>query len=173
MVKGKIRALEYSALGLGLLLITWGLLIPGQVKSEDSPAPSKTVASVPASFEVKNSPQVATTEPVIREVIVYRERVIRVYVNELVPFKSLSELKAWVADNYIKDAVPCRCVDTALELCKRAWRDGYQMSTEIVGDGKSKGHMICSTIIGDKIYFIEPGHTAVWLAGISYDVSGN
>ncbi len=90
---------------------------------------------------------------------------------ELEPFSSLSELKGWVASNYIKDAIPGRCVDTALELCKRAWRDGYQMSTELWGDGKREGHMLCSTVIGDKIYFIEPSTGAVWLAGVKANSS--
>ena len=128
---------------------------------------------------------VTIREPVIQEVPVYVEKVIRVpqwivqevpvYVRETeyveVPaeinsFQSWRELQVWLANNYIKDAVPGRCVNTALELCQRAWGDGYQMSTELWGDGKREGHMICSTVIGDDIYFMEPTSTFSWLAGV-------
>ena len=130
-------------------------------------------------------------EPVIQEVPVYIEKVVPetviqevpVYITkteyisgpvELKPFESKTALKKWLSDNYIKDAIPGRCVDTALELCSRAWRDGYQMSTEVRGDGEPKGHMICSTVIGREIYFFEPAHTAVWLAGVkATSVAGN
>ena len=81
-------------------------------------------------------------EPVIQKVPVYIEKVgpetvvqeVPVYITkteyisgpvELRPFKSKAELKKWLSDNYIKNAIPGRCVDTALALCSLAWRDGY------------------------------------------------
>ena len=134
---------------------------------------------------------VTVAEPVIQEVPVYVERIVRepywiiqevpVYVRqteyaevpkELKPFESWHELQVWLANNYVKDAIPDRCVDTALELCQRAWEDGYQMSTELWGDGNRKGHMICSTVIGDNIYFMEASSTFSWLAGAKKSMSG-
>lgn len=85
--------------------------------------------------------------------------------KDLMPFESKAELQEWLEENYIVDALPGQCVDTALELCGLAWWDGYQMSTELQGDGEPEGHMICSTIIGDVIYFIDPAHTAIWVGG--------
>jgi len=87
--------------------------------------------------------------------------------KDLRQFMSKDELQEWLRENYIRDAPPNQCVDTALELCQLAWHDGYQMSTEIQGDGKPKGHMICSTMIGNIIYFLDPADTAVWVGGKS------
>jgi len=146
-----------------------------------------TLASEP-ELEAKT---VGFPEPVVKEVPVYIEKVVPepvikevpVYITrteyipgpvELQPFKSKDGLRKWLSDNYIRNALPGRCVDTALELCSRAWRDGYQMSTEVRGDGEPEGHMICSTVIGDEIYFLEPSTTAVWLAGVkATSVAGN
>lgn len=134
---------------------------------------------------------VTVAEPVIQEALVYVERIVRepyyiiqkvpVYVTrteyievtrELKPFESWHELQVWLANNYVKDAIADRCVDTALELCQRAWRDGYQMSTELWGDENREGHMINSTVIGDNIYFIEPSSTFSWLGGVKNSMSG-
>ena len=134
---------------------------------------------------------VIVPEPVIEEVIVYKERIVYepqfifeevpVYEKQieyvevsvqLKPFRSWKELGVWLANNYVKDAVPDRCVDTALELNRRAWQDGYQMSTELWGDGKREGHMINSTVIGDEIYFIEPSSAMSWLGGVKKSVTG-
>ena len=134
---------------------------------------------------------VTIREPVVQEVPVYVEKTVPepywviqevpVYVKqteyvavpaELKSFQSWHELQVWLANNYVQDAAPDRCVDTALELCQRAWQDGYQMSTELWGDGKREGHMICSTIIGDDIYFMEPSSNFSWLAGVKKSIAG-
>lgn len=137
----------------------------------------------PARLPEIEARTVSVREPVIQQVPVYVERIVRVpiiqqvpvyvkqieYVEvpvELKPFESWHELRVWLANNYIRDAIPDMCVDTALELCQKAWQDGYQMSTELWGDGKREGHMICSTVIGDNIYFMEPSSTFSWLAGV-------
>jgi len=108
-------------------------------------------------------------ETVFVERIVTRTEYIEV-TRELKPFDSWRELQAWLDNNYVEDAIADRCVDTSLELCQRAWRDGYQMSTELWGDGNGEGHMINSTVIGDNIYFIEPGSNFSWLGGWKYKV---
>lgn len=94
-----------------------------------------------------------------------REKVVEVPVK-LKPFESLQQLAEWAARNKVEPMGEFRCVDEALELQRRAFNDGYILSTEIVGDGDPEGHMVCSTVIGDKIYFIEPTNGFVWLAGV-------
>ncbi len=54
------------------------------------------------------------------------------------------------------------CDYLALELQRRALANGYLMSTEIVSQG-SKLHMLCSAVIDNNIYFIEPVTDEVWL----------
>ena len=116
---------------------------------------------------------VTVAEPAIQEVPVYVTQTEYIEVTrELKPFKSWHELQVWLANNYVRDATADRCVDTALELCQRAWRDGYQMSTELWGDGNGEGHMINSTVIGDNIYFIEPSSNSSWLGGVKESMSG-
>jgi len=112
------------------------------LKNQMAELESRQIAEVPAQFIVVSAPG-----------------------KGLRPFGSKAELQEWLKENYIKDAPSDRCVDTALELCSLAWQGGYQMSTEVLGDGELEGHMICSTIIGSVIYFIEPGHTAIWVGG--------
>jgi len=58
-------------------------------------------------------------------------------------------------------------VDYALDLQRIALLDGYQMSTQVEFNKKNtKAHMICSTVIGEKIIFIEPQAGETWLGGI-------
>lgn len=107
-------------------------------------------------------------EIITEYVIVYEEVEVVWVVKEiqLREFESWHELSVWQANNFIRDAEVGECVDTALELQRRALEDGYLMSTEMWGDGLREGHMICSAVIGDKIYFLEPSGTISWLAGI-------
>ena len=81
-------------------------------------------------------------------------------------FKSFDELKAWLArddtDNtlYIFGAGCISnydCDDYAVALKRNALLDGYSVSLQI-----ESNHMLNSTIIGDKIYFIEPQSDEVW-----------
>lgn len=99
-----------------------------------------------------------------QEKIIEVEKIVEVY-SSLKPFKTEREFHIWVANNYIKDAILGKCVDTALRFCQLAWNDGFQMSTELQGDGNVEGHMICSTVIDDKIWFCEPSNGFCWLGG--------
>ena len=93
------------------------------------------------------------------------ERIVEVFAP-LKPFESRHELMTWQANNYIKDVEEGRCVVAALELARKAWTDGYEMSTETLGDGQPRGHEVCSTWIGDNKYFLEPSNTLSWLGAV-------
>ena len=84
-------------------------------------------------------------------------------------FESLAELKAWLAEDdtdctiYIFGSgclAAYDCDDYATALVQNAFSDGYLVSTQVVGN-----HMMNSTIIGNKVYFIEPQTDEVWLWG--------
>jgi len=81
-------------------------------------------------------------------------------------FGSVDELKAWLAEDdtdstlYIFGAgclANYDCDDYAVALVRNALRDGYSVSLQVEGN-----HVLNSTIIGNKIYFIEPQSDEVW-----------
>jgi hypothetical protein len=84
-------------------------------------------------------------------------------------FESLDALKAWLAKDNTDKAVyifgsGCLtgydCNDYAVALVRNALLDGYLISFQVQGN-----HMLNSTIIGNKIYFIEPQTDEVWFYG--------
>ena len=98
-------------------------------------------------------------------------------------FENTEELESWLEDNYIDHAdmgyisgKPFDCDDYALRLIKDARRDGYEMylqvlmpryrrpdNNKLVTHSK-EAHAVCSVIIGDNLYFIEPQTDEYWLA---------
>jgi len=99
-----------------------------------------------------------------------------VYPTEFYQFKSQEELSKWQAKQYLElqelgkqnDWV---CVDYALEMQRRAWLDGYQMSVEnLIDKGGRTGHAICSTWIGNKCIYLEPQSTKNWVGAVKGDV---
>jgi len=98
--------------------------------------------------------------------IIYEEIETIVYEPvELRPFESWKELSQWQSQNYIEDVKFNGCVDAALELQLKALNDGYLMSTEITGTIPNL-HMICSTVIGDQIIFVDPQGNMSWVGGV-------
>ena len=88
---------------------------------------------------------------------------------ELNQFESEEQLAEWYKSQLPNRRVICgwTCVDYALDLQRIALLDGYQMSTQVEFNKKNtKAHMICSTVIGEKIIFIEPQTGETWLGGI-------
>jgi hypothetical protein len=84
-------------------------------------------------------------------------------------FASFDELKAWLAQDNTDKTIYIfgnGCLsnynsdDYALALARNALRDGYLVSLQV-----EDGHVLNSTIIGDKIYFIEPQSDEAWLGG--------
>lgn len=78
------------------------------------------------------------------------------------PFESVEVLKQWLAENQVneKQFIPISydCDDFAVELCRDAWNDGYQMGIIITAwkEGRTQTHLKCWTAIGSVIYIIEP-----------------
>lgn len=99
-----------------------------------------------------------------------------VYPTEFRQFASQEELSKWQAEQYpelqeLGKQNNWVCVDYALEMQRRAWLDGYQMSTEnlIDKDGKT-GHAICSTWIDNKCIYLEPQSTTNWVGAVKGEV---
>jgi hypothetical protein len=99
-----------------------------------------------------------------------------VYPTEFRQFESQEELGGWQAKRYLELQELGRqnnwtCVDYALEMQRRAWLDGYQMSAEnLIDVGGKTGHAICSTWIGDKCIYLEPQSTTNWVGAVRGDV---
>jgi len=88
---------------------------------------------------------------------------------ELNQFESEERLEEWYKSQFPNRRVICgwTCVDYTLDLQRMALLDGYQMSTQVEFNEKNtKAHMICSTVICEKIIFIEPQTGETWLGGI-------
>lgn len=68
-------------------------------------------------------------------------------------FRSVGELRTWL-DKYEEPnlAEGADCDDKAIAMFLQAMRTGKYMSTEVI---ESQGHMVCSTIIDNEIYFID------------------
>lgn len=111
---------------------------------------------------------------VIREIEVNRE----VYPTTFRQFKSQEEVSRWQAKHYLELQELGKqnnwvCVDYALEMQRRAWLEGYQMSVENLIDGGGKtGHAICSTWINDKCIYLEPQSTTNWVGAVKGQVEG-
>ena len=109
---------------------------------------------------------------VIQEVQVTKE----VYPTEFQQFGSQEELGRWQAEQYLELKELAKqnnwvCVDYALEVQRRAWLDGYQMSIEnLIDNGGRTGHAICSTWIGNKCIYLEPQSTINWVGAVKGEV---
>ncbi len=109
---------------------------------------------------------VSTIREVIKEVEV-------IVPNPLREFQNQEALGMWQAQNIIERVGGRNCLDYALELQRRAIQDGYQMSIEVIPNSGGMGHVICSTVIGRKIIFLEPQKTTMnWVGAVSAPVSG-
>lgn len=128
-------------------------------------------------------PQIVTKIEYVPEYIVKEVEVIRevevaknVYPTGFRQFQSQQELGRWQAKYYpelqeLGKRTNWICVDYALEIQRRAWLDGYQMSIEnLIDEGGKTGHAICSTWIGDNCIYLEPQSTTNWVGAVRGDV---
>jgi len=124
-----------------------------------------------AAYGQTVKPCVATqAEPkyIVEEVPLIQE----VYPAEFHQFASQDELSQWQADQYpalqeLGKQNNWVCVDYALEMQRRAWLEGYQMSVEnLIDKGGQTGHAICSTWIGDDCIYLEPQSTTSWVGAV-------
>ncbi len=117
-------------------------------------------------------------EPIIDTV----EVVVEVPV-ELRNFESTEELEEWLEDNHIDYAIMLYmggkkfdCDDYALRLIKDAKADGFQLWFQVLPPNykrpdtreritkSDEAHALCSAIIGNGLYFIEPQTDEYWFA---------
>jgi len=98
--------------------------------------------------------------PVIEEVEVVKE------VAKEVPlepryFESTIELRDWLAQNDLDCIIQMGwdCDDYARALAEQAIKDSYWVYVQY-----RPGHMLNSTIIGNKLYYIEPQKDKYWIA---------
>jgi len=131
---------------------------------------------------------VIVEKPVVREVevikevvekeIEYRDIVKEVTIEKPIEqseFSSKEELEKWLAEDDAEKSVyffvrvdgteassdKYDCDDYALELQKRALKDGYLMSATII-EKEDQLHMINLATIGNEVYYIEPQTDEVW-----------
>ena len=91
--------------------------------------------------------------------------------TELRFFESQDELATWQRANLVEDIGDQKCVAEALEMQRRALRDGYQVSFQAMFYGRWQGgkewEMVNSTFIGLNLYFFSPTKAYYWKAGNS------
>ncbi len=82
------------------------------------------------------------------------------------PFDNPDELAAYLKS--VSAIIPINtqdCDDVAVTFMMRALADGHLVSTQIVENFRGwPRHMLCSTIIGNSIYYIEPTDNSFWWA---------
>ena len=96
-------------------------------------------------------------------------------------FENTEELEKWLEDNYVDHAVMLYmgvkkfdCDDYALRLIKDAKADGFQLWFQVLPPSykrpdtgeritkSNEAHALCSAIIGNELYFIEPQTDEYW-----------
>ena len=136
-----------------------------------------------ACGQITAKPQIVTETEYISKYIVEEVEVIQeievtkeVYPTEFHQFESQKELGTWQAKHYheIQELGKQNnwiCVDYALEIQRKAWLDGYQMSIEnLIDEGGETGHAICSTWIDSRCIYLEPQSTTNWVGAVKGEV---
>lgn len=103
-------------------------------------------------------------ERIIDTVIIEKEIRVEVPVCRIRQFPSREALSKWQSRNQIEGREGWGCVDYALLMQLKALLEGWQMSTELLIDGKT-GHCICSSWIGDECIYLEPQGFRSWIGG--------
>jgi len=138
--------------------------------------------SEPVTAEVIVEKEVVREVEVVKEVIEreieYRNIVKEVTIEKLIEqreFTSKEELESWLAENDEEKSIyffvradgtegssdKYDCDDYALELQRRASKDGYLMSATII-EKDDQPHMINLVTIGNEVYYVEPQTDEVW-----------
>ena len=116
----------------------------------------------PVRVEVIKEIPVVEIQTIIQEV----EKIKTEYVyREPREFGSLEEFRVWVAQNEVTSTREFGCVDDALEMQRKAFRDGYYLSTETLNENQPEGHEVVKAWIGNKEYAAEPTNSFVWQIG--------
>ncbi len=122
--------------------------------------------------------EVEVVKEVVKKEIEYRDIVKEVTIEKSIEqreFPSKEELENWLAEDDGEQTIyffvtpdgtegssgKYDCDDYALELQRRASKDGYLMSATII-EKHGQPHMINLVTIGNDVYYIEPQTDEVW-----------
>lgn len=102
-----------------------------------------------------------TAKPIVKTQYINRLievpiEIIREVPRELKQFQSVAEFQEWF--DGLTYSFEGDCDDWAYGFRDLAWADGYDIETEIWWT-----HMLCKTLIGNEIYFIDPQKHTFWL----------
>jgi hypothetical protein len=89
-----------------------------------------------------------------------KTEIVKAYGN-LRQFQSVEEFQEWFDSIIFWSAGDCD--DWAIGFRDMARECGYDVETELTGKHTPEDHMLCKTIIGNKIIFIEPQNLTWWL----------
>lgn len=105
--------------------------------------------------EVTKYVEVVKRSQIIKEVEVIKEIPLEVRY-----FENTRELREWLAQDDTDQVLIMGwdCDDYARALAEQAIKDGYWIYIQQRGN-----HMLNSTIIGNKFYYIEPQHDKYWI----------
>ncbi|MFC2060396.1 response regulator [Chloroflexota bacterium] len=164
------------AVAVSIILIVTGNLVTASEPTTDTEAVAnldkpgfqagikvETVQRVVKQIEYRDVVREVAKEVMVEKPIEQRE------------FPSKEELVKWLAEDddtkkvyfFVKadstevSSYQYDCDDYALELQKRALKDGYLMSATII-EKEDQLHMINLVTIGNKVYYIEPQTDEVW-----------
>jgi hypothetical protein len=118
---------------------------------------------------------VIVEKEIVHEVEVVKEIIVEKPIEQR-EFSSKEELDKWLAEDDEEKSVyffvradgtegssdKYDCDDYALEMQRRASKDGYLMSATII-EKEDQLHMINLATIGNNVYYIEPQTDKVWL----------
>lgn len=108
-----------------------------------------------------------------RPVLYVVQKIIVIYEpRPLEHFQSERQLREWVTVNLVPDMGDQRCVAEALEMQRRAYRDGYLMGTQSLFFGRTEPdnqewEEVAKAWVGRRLFFIQPVTGQVWPAGHS------
>ncbi len=149
-----------SIIIIGMIIITSAFFMAGfEVRDKYfRPEPEKVFV------EIIIYPPPTPPEIIIETIEVIKEVPIPIVPRE---FKNMTEIAEFIKDLNIEEFVEpdWDCDDYAYFVWSVAMRDGYFMSFES-DYKKGQLHALNSTVVGNKVYFIEPQEGKIWLYGL-------
>lgn len=137
-------------------------LVGASLHSEIEPEPKVLTVT-----EIEYVPKVEYVYVTVEEEV----QVIKEIPTELRQFQSEDELREWLEEQKQAttwlDFGDLICVDYASAFVELARGDGFDINFQVMSIHPKSGrvirsHALCNTIIGDKVYFIEPQTYEYW-----------
>ena len=123
----------------------------------EKPYPVETIVKI---TEIQEVPRIIEVEKVV--------------FKPLKNFATPTELYQWLKKDTVSNIFGSNlydCDDYCTQLVENAFKDGYRMDFQVLPAGTKSSylgvltepHMVCSAIIGNSIYFIEPQTDYIWV----------